>query len=157
MTANRIVKKPIQEHVQAPIRKRLEVLRKSRNLQMKHLSSFSPTTINKYEKTDISSLSLGFAFEFAGQFGLNPKDFFEYLLSGDEVVFIKHETSRNAERILSYMRELPSEDQALLVDITRTMVEHHCNKIENKAIDDTIKRIKTRNSAKNKSKNANAR
>lgn len=134
--------KPIDEKIQAPIRKRLEILRKTRKIMMSQMTEFSSSTIKKYESHDISSMSLGFAFQLAGRFGLNPKDFFDYLLSDDEVVFFKHEATRNTEAISSYMRELSAEDQALCVDIVRLMVEHHHLKLQSRDIDDTVKRIR---------------
>lgn len=111
----------VEEDIQAPLRKRLRLIRQLRGFNIHQIEVISPGTITKYETHDISTMSLGAMFAFAKRLDISISQFVRYLFEIDDID--ERETIDSVRRMALLFRQLDEQEQDLALDIIRNLVD----------------------------------
>lgn len=120
-------KSPLQEvdeQVQAPLRKRLRLIRQLRGFNIHQVQVISSGTITKYETHDISSMTIGSMFAIAKRLDITIEQFVKYLFEIDDID--ERETMDSVRRMALLFRQLNDDEQDLALDFIRRLVDY-CN------------------------------
>lgn len=118
---------PINEPYNGEIRRRLRLARIAKQMTQQDISVVAPSTMTNYEVNDISPAKLGDLIAIAIAIGMNPRDFFDYLLGSDDLVVARSDTTKNLDEMSIYLRDLPPELQETCVAVVRTITAQYRN------------------------------
>lgn len=122
-------KSPLQdvdEQMQAPLRKRLRLIRQLRGFNIHQVQVISSGTITKYETHDISSMSIGSMFALAKRLDISIEQFVRYLFEIDDID--ERDTIDSVRRMTLLFRQLEEDEQNLALDFIRSLVDYNNNK-----------------------------
>lgn len=113
----------IPEEHQKDMRKRLRMLRESRDIQKIEVKTLTAGTLVNYEEHDISSARVGDLFKLAEEYGVEPQDLITYLF-GESYEIDLTPYQRRLRSMEAYLTSLDEAHQELAVDLIQRLVTH---------------------------------
>lgn len=113
----------ISEEIQSGMRRRLELLRRSKQLMKSQIRSLGADAVRGYEQRDMSPARLGDMFALANEYGLTPQEFFAYLLGEQQLQNLVRNENANVNSAAIYIRQLTPQMQQAALMLLKALAE----------------------------------